>query len=71
MLHSTPTANAALDFQRLRKLIRQGASYAITLPAAWVHAHCNPKLPYIITSPQADGSIIVRPFNPNADLSRP
>jgi len=59
------------DFQRLRKLMRLGHSYAVTIPDVWVAEQCNPKLPYVTTLLLGDGSILLRPFNPHADLSRP
>jgi hypothetical protein len=54
----------SIVMQRLRKLLLLGNSYAVTIPHKWVRYYVNPKLPYVTTSLQADGSILLRPFNP-------
>jgi antitoxin component of MazEF toxin-antitoxin module len=51
--------------QRLRKLLELGNSFAVTIPTKWVRTYVNPKLKYVTTSLQDDGSILLRPFNPN------
>ena len=52
------------DFQMLRKLIRLGHSFAVTIPDSWVRRHCRPELPYLTTTPQDDGSILLIAFDP-------
>jgi hypothetical protein len=57
--------NPAIVMQRLRKLLRLGNSYAVSIPDKWVNLYVNPKVPYLTTSLRADGSILLRPFNPH------
>jgi hypothetical protein len=58
-------------FQLLRKLLRLGNSYAVTIPDVWVKANVNPRLPYLTTTPNDDGSITLRAFNPNIRSGAP
>ena len=41
-----------------------GNSYAVTIPTKWVRKFVDPKLPYVTTALQSDGSIVLRPFDP-------
>jgi hypothetical protein len=66
-----PVLKPPPNFQLLRKLLRLGHSYAVTIPDAWVHAHCKPELPYLTTTLQPDGAILIRPFNPKHPLGSP
>ena len=50
-------------FQLLRKLLHLGNSYAVTIPTAWVKSNCDPRLPYLTTRFQPDGSIRIEPFS--------
>lgn len=58
-------------FQLLRKLLHLGNSYAVTIPTRWVRAQVNPRLPYVTTTPNPDGSITLRPFNPARQTATP
>jgi hypothetical protein len=62
-LSAHPVPHSPTNFQTLRKLLRLGHSYAVTIPDAWVTAHVNPKLPYLTTRPNDDGTITLAPFS--------
>jgi hypothetical protein len=60
-----PTApTLQTHFHAIRKLLTLGHSYAVTLPTAWVKKHCTSATPYILATPNADGTITLRPFDP-------
>lgn len=61
----SPAPPTPPGFQLLRKLLHLGNSYAVTIPDRWVRDQVNPKLPYLTTTPNADGSITLRAFDPN------
>ncbi len=66
-LPTLPASTPTPGFQMLRKLLRLGHSYAVTIPDIWVHAHVNPRLPYLTTTPNNDGSITLRAFSPHTE----
>ena len=64
MAPNTTGGKPSIVMQRIRKLLHLGNSHAVTIPDKWVKQYVNPKQPYLTTSLLADGSILVRPFNP-------
>jgi hypothetical protein len=56
--------NPHVTWTRLRKLLHLGNSYAVTIPTGWVRMYSDPKLPYVTTRLQPDGSIVLRPYDP-------
>jgi len=50
--------------QVVRKLLRLGSSYAITIPTRWVERHADQRHPYVTVSDHADGLLTVRPLVP-------
>jgi len=67
----SPAPQPAPSFQLLRKLLHLGNSYAVTIPDRWVRNHVDPRLPYLTTKPNDDGSITLRAFNPNVSSRAP
>jgi len=61
----------SIVMQRLRKLLHLGNSYAVTIPTAWVKHYVDPKLPYLTTALRSDGSILLRPFDPQDPTGAP
>lgn len=45
----------------MRKLLKIGKSYAITIPRKWLDHYSQPYLHYYLATPKPDGSIVLRP----------
>lgn len=60
----------ATSFHTLRKIVRTGGSHRLALPVHWVRDHLRPAFPYVIVTPNKDGTLTVSPAADAADAIR-